>query len=530
MKDATFSPRFFRLAAAVLGCALTLAAPLSGRAQDTAMPTILHGFDVTEGDTPGQLALGSDGNFYGTTAFGGFGYTTFQNYAGDGTVYRITPAGEYTTLYAFTGGPQGQNPYALIQGIDGNFYGLTGYGGVVGDSTVFRLTPAGELTTVYTFPADGASVPGPLVQDGSGNFYGVKSAAITSGGYDCSIFRFSPTGEYTTLYTFTGGGDGGTSSGLIKGSDGNFYGTSDRGTDGAGTIYRITPAGVFTVLHAFTADDYIYLSNGLTPGSDGNLYGTIPSGGVNSKGVVFRLTLAGDYTILYAFTGGSDGEYPGGRLVEGSDGNFYGLTGGTTEPTYEPARRAADIDRSGMAIPALTPVPATVFRITPQGVLTSLYASTSAFSGFILGSDGNFYGTAVDDEGLVFKLSNVSHPAFFTNQAPLTNGTYYLSFSNGNYFGYYTFQSDPNYLYHLDLGPEYFIDAKDGQEGLYLYDFRSNGFFYTSPTFPFPYLYDFNLQSVVYLFPDPNNAGRYLNTADAERYFYDFGTGTVVVK
>ena len=109
MKSTAFSPRRFRLAAVVFGCALTLAAPF-GRAQDTAMPTSLHVFDVTEGDTPGQLVLGSDGNFYGTTAFGGFGYTTFQSYAGDGTVYRITPAGEYTTLYAFPGGAQGQNP------------------------------------------------------------------------------------------------------------------------------------------------------------------------------------------------------------------------------------------------------------------------------------------------------------------------------------------------------------------------------------------------------------------------------------
>ena len=490
------------------------------------MPTILHSFDVTNGDTPGQLALGSDGNFYGTTAFGGFGYTTFQNYAGDGTVYRITPTGDYATLCAFPGGAQGQNPYALIQGIDGNFYGLTGYFEVASNSTVFRLTPAGELTTIYTFPV-GTSVPEPLVQDDSGNFYGARAPDNITG-TNGSIFRLTPTGEYTTLYAFTGGGDGGESSGLIKGGDGNLYGTSDRGTDGIGTIYRITPAGGFTVLHTFTGGGNGL--SGLTPGSDGNLYGTQSGGGVNSKGMVFRLTPAGDYTVLYAFTGGSDGEYPGGRLVEGSDGNFYGLTGGTTEPTYQPARRTADIDPTAIPISALIPVPATVFQITPQGVLTSLYATSSAFSGFILGSDGNFYGTDDDDEGTVFELSIVSHPAFFANQAPLTDGTYYLSFSNGDYFGYYTFQSDPNYLYHLDLGPEYFIDAKDGQDGLYLYDFRSNGVFYTSPTFPFPYLYDFSLQSVVYLFPDPDNAGRYATTADDKRYFYDFGTGTVIVK
>ena len=494
------------------------------------MPTLLYLFDQSEGDTPGQLVLGSDGNFYGTTAYGGFDYTTVQGFAGDGTVYQITPAGAYATLYAFPGGAQGQNPYDLIQGIDGNFYGLTSHGGAVDDGTVFRLTPAGELATLYSFP-DGATVPGPLVQDSSGNFYGVKSADnVTPHG---SIFRLTPAGEYTTLYTFSGGSDGENSSGLTKGSDGNFYGTSYQGT---ATIYQITPAGGFTVLHTFTEADDILSPNGLTLGSDGNLYGTTTDGGVNGKGVVFRLTLAGDYTVLYAFTGGSDGEYPGGRLVEGSDGNFYGITGGTTEPMYQPARRTADIDPIGigMFIPAQTPVPSTVYRISPQGVLTPLYASTSPFTGLVLGGDGNFYGTDADaggGVGSVCKLSIVSHPAFFTNQAPLADDTYYLSFSNGNYFGYYTFQSDPNYLYHLDLGPEYFIDAKDGQEGLYLYDFRSNGFFYTSPTFPFPYLYDFSLESVVYYFPDPNNPGRYTgDTVDRTRYFYDFGTGTVISK
>ncbi len=528
MKISALSPRFFRLAAAVLGGALTLAVVPSGRAQDTAMPTFLHFFDAFDGDTPGQLVQGSDGNFYGTTAYGGFGYNTVAEYqSGDGTVYRVSPTGDYTTLYAFPGGVQGQNPYGLIQGIDGNFYGVTLHGGAVGDGTVFRLTPAGELTTVYDFP-DGVPVSGPLVQDGSGNFYGVRAASNDTGN-NGTIFRLSATGEYTTLYAFTGDSNGGESSGLIKGGDGNFYGTSDRGTNGSGTIFRITPAGGFTVLHTFTIDDGNGIS-GLTLGSDGNLYGTIQNGGANMKGVVFRLSLAGGYTVLYTFTGGSDGEFPGGRLVEGGDGNFYGLTGGTTEPVYQPARRTADVAPAPGAIIAPPPVSATVYRITPQGVLTSLYASSSPFSGFVLGSDGNFYGTALEDNGSVFELSIVSHPAFFAYQAPLGDGLYYLSFASGNAFGYYTFQTDPNYLYHLDLGPEYFVDAKDGKDGLYLYDFRSNGFFYTSPTFPFPYLYDFNLQSVVYLFPDPANAGRYATTADAKRYFYDFATGKIIVK
>ena len=62
---------------------------------------------------------------------------------------------------------------------------------------------------------------------------------------------------------------------------------------------------------------------------------------------------------------------------------------------------------------------------------------------------------------------------------------------------------------------------------MYFYDFASNDFFYTSPTFPFPYLYDFGLQSTVYYYPDPNSSGHYTT---GPRYFFDFGTGTIITK
>ena len=84
------------------------------------------------------------------------------------------------------------------------------------------------------------------------------------------------------------------------------------------------------------------------------------------------------------------------------------------------------------------------------------------------------------------------------------------------------------YIYHFDLGYEYTFDANDGKSGVYFYDFKSNDFFYTSPTFPFPDLYDFGLNSAVDYFPDPNNPGRY-NT-DGVRYFYVFSTGQFIAK
>ena len=117
---------------------------------------------------------------------------------------------------------------------------------------------------------------------------------------------------------------------------------------------------------------------------------------------------------------------------------------------------------------------------------------------------------------------------FFTGEVSVGNGVYYLAFLNGNYFGYYSFLSDPHYIYHFDLGYEYVFDAGDGNDGVYLYDFKSNDFFYSSPTFPFPYLYDFNLNTVLYYYPSPTQAGHY-NT-DGVRYFYDFATQSIITK
>ena len=218
-------------------------------------------------------------------------------------------------------------------------------------------------------------------------------------------------------------------------------------------------------------------------------------------------------TTLHNFTGGSDGADPNTKLLQASDGNFYGTTGSNNSN-------------------------GTAFRVTPAGALTTLHTFSGGADGarpygaLTQGSDGNFYGTTssggTGNNGTVFKLAIADYPAFFAGQADLGNGVYYLSFADSTYFGYYSFLADPNYIYHFDLGYEYVFDANDGKAGVYLYDFASSDYFYTSPTFPFPYLYDFGLDSVVYYYPDPNNPGHY-NT-DGYRFFYVFNTGQIVVK
>lgn len=142
----------------------------------------------------------------------------------------------------------------------------------------------------------------------------------------------------------------------------------------------------------------------------------------------------------------------------------------------------------------------------------------------------NYTSGTVMVNNLVYVNSITVQPApdFFAGEAALSNGVYYLSFPSGQYFGYYSYLSDPHYVYHFDLGVEYVFNANDSNSGVYLYDFKSNGFFYTSTSFPFPYLYDFTLNTVLYYYPDPANSGHY-NTNGA-RYFYRFDTGQIIQK
>ncbi len=183
--------------------------------------------------------------------------------------------------------------------------------------------------------------------------------------------------------------------------------------------------------------------------------------------------------------------------------------------------------------------PITELRLRSGGVEMTFLAmiqqvnASAARADLRYGTDieGNVYFLDKQDgviRRLVQAAGSGAHPPFFTGEAVLGSGAYYLQLPDGNPFGYYAYLTDPRYVYHFDLGYEYLFDAADGSSGVYLYDFTSGTFFYTSPTFPFPYLYDFSLGSPVYYYPDPSNPGRY-NT-NGVRYFYVFSTGQVITK
>lgn len=116
------------------------------------------------------------------------------------------------------------------------------------------------------------------------------------------------------------------------------------------------------------------------------------------------------------------------------------------------------------------------------------------------------------------------HAAFFAGEAALGNGVYYLALPNSNPFGYYSYLLDPSYIYHFDAGYEYVVDANDGQGGVYLYDYQSGHWWYTGRTFPFPYVYDFSLNALLYYYPDAR-PGHYTQNP---RWFYDFASARII--
>jgi uncharacterized repeat protein (TIGR03803 family) len=277
-------------------------AAIAGNTWETAPPlpeTLLHSFSNTgDGAYPaGGMILGSDGNFYGTTcgtAFGagGPGATSY------GTVFKMAPDGTLTTVYTFGGGIDGNCPdWELTEGPDGNFYGVTKGGNATTPyGTIFKMTPAGALTTLYTF---------------CGTTNCVLDASPKSPGFI------------------------GQQPALTLGNDGNFYGTSMGGnSSGCGVVFKMTPSGTLTLVYQFTCGaDGGYPEPGLLLGADGNFYGTAKTSTASTAvilvGEVFKLTPSGTLTVLYEFcsSAGCSSDYgtPVGAPVLGPDNNLYGV-------------------------------------------------------------------------------------------------------------------------------------------------------------------------------------------------------------
>jgi uncharacterized repeat protein (TIGR03803 family) len=414
----------------VFGLAVAIAAP----AQTYQVVTAFSG--TNGAPAPGGLLLGTDGNFYGMTSAGGLTNSSCSQ-GGCGTFFQLTPSGTLTTLYNFcslTNCADGSRPVGLVQGTDGNFYGTTYFGGLNqvvgvcndGCGTVFQLTPGGVLTTLYNFCslancADGG-LPGGLLQGTDGNFYGTNGfggdtlSTCTDG---CgTVFQLTPSGVLTTLYNFCtlvgcpGAPYSPGAGNLIQGTDGNFYGLTYHGGSvpcvdgGCGTAFQLTPSGVYTTLYNFCslpncADGQNPL--GMLQGADGNFYGATAGGG--AAGTVFQLTPGGVLTRLYNFCSladCADGAYPYSAPVMGADGNLYGTTewGGVRPGHAFKDNCAFDWMKTEIGC-------GTFYQLTLSGTLTTLHAfcngklnatycendGANPRAGVVQAADGSFYGT-----------------------------------------------------------------------------------------------------------------------------------------
>ena len=303
-----------------------------------------------------------------------------------------------------------------------------------------------QLTTLASFNgSNGATPMAGLVRGTDGNFYGTTYEGGTNS--LGTVFKITPAGTLTSLHSFQGPFSDGAfpSDNLIQSTDGNFYGTTSvGGSIGLGTVFKITPGGTSTILHSFSGADGDAPLSELVRASDGNFYGTTSQVGPNGLGSVFKITSAGTLTTLTGFVqGGSRGSSPYGGLVQGSDGNLYGTTyaGGTSANCT-----------GGCGV---------VFKITTGGTLTVLHNFTSADGArpqarLLKASDGNFYGTTFEGgangAGTVFKItsggtftllhsfvfnqSEGSQPAAGLIQA--TDGNLYGTTSNGGTRGFGT--------------------------------------------------------------------------------------------
>jgi uncharacterized repeat protein (TIGR03803 family) len=413
--------RMFFLRAPYVACGLALTALIafasapavgSEKLETDGTETVLYAFKGGCDGVGPEAGMVADkaGNFYGTTSGGG----DCKNDQYYGTVFRLTPDGTETVLYAFKGGKDGRQPWSkLIIDRKGNLFGTTEFGGKSGAcseyggcGTVFEVMPSGKKKTLYLFQggSDGANPVGGLIMDKEGNLYGTtgSSGIVNTNCYlGCgTVFKIAPDRTESVLYSFQGGSDGAMPcSSLTADGVGNLYGTTDLGGSAdAGTVFKVTPDGAESVLHAFEGGiDGEYPFGDVILDNAGNLYGTTQFGGSDDNGTVFKVESNGTESVLYSFKGGTDGFVPATGLIMDKATNLYGTTteGGSSK-----------CKKHGCG---------TVFKLSPGGTETLLTAFTGLNNGYapygalLFGKSGDLYGTTYeggeDKYGVVFKVT-----------------------------------------------------------------------------------------------------------------------------
>jgi uncharacterized repeat protein (TIGR03803 family) len=322
-------------------------------------------------------------------------------------------AATYSVLYRFTGGSDGANPMGtLVRDAAGNLYGTTYTGGTAsgclsgsGCGTVFEFTKAKQLKVLYTFTGgnDGGSPTTGLVRDSAGNLYGTADYA---GQFLNGVaYKVPKTGGEVVLWPFKGGPtDGGPHfSGLTRDVAGNLYGTAQMGgANNVGAVFEISGSSeqlVYSFLHS--PSDGGGPQGGVVRDAAGNLYGTTEFGGANGLGTAFKISKTGTEDWLFNFPGGSGEAIAFAGVIRDRKGNLYGTTfnGGP----------------AGVG---------TVYELNKSGAQIFLFSfdfsdGATPYAGLVRDKAGNLYGTTVvggsTDQGTVFKIDTSGNETVLYN-------------------------------------------------------------------------------------------------------------------
>ena len=310
------------------------------------------------------------------------------------TVYSTAPS-QYSVSFS-----------GLVQAADGNFYGTTPKSSSGGYGSVFRVTPAGVRTTLFSFGVNGYGLDpeGGLVLATNGNLYGTTaSGGIYGRG---TLFKITTTGTFQVVHPFNSNDGSLPRYNLVQASDGYLYGVTGSSLTNVATIFRSTLAGALTTLTNFPAampGDNANPNDGLVEGPDGWLYGTvsIPTASYGKIGAIYKISTTGAFQTLAYFYGTSGGQLPptGDHplcgLTMGTDGFLYGTAGHNYSMFY-----TSDYGQ--------------IFRMTTNGVLTTVLTFTGTnganpMTRLLAAQDGCLYGLTTQggpsNSGSIFRLT-----------------------------------------------------------------------------------------------------------------------------
>ncbi len=387
----------------------------------------------------------------------------------------------FSLLHSFQYYPHGALPYApLYRDATGNLYGATNGGGPYDAGVVFEIDSAGNETVMHTFTggSDGGNPIAGLTADSAGNLYGttyqggIAGAGVNKRGAGV-VYKIDTSDRFQVLYSFTGGADGsGPTAGVLVDARGNLYGTTYYGgvqPNSLGVVYKLSPSGQETVLYTFQGDngfgvvDGAHPYAGVTADRAGNLYGTTQNGGAyGSDGVIYKLSSSGQETLLFSFGNSGVGMPSGGGVILDSAGNIYSA-GGSIVFMLDPAgnfTKLVDLyngafpsglkrDGAGNLYFATQNYPSgkwpngAVFKLDTGGKISVLYKFEGALTlsggtgpivgsgsglnaSVILDSAGNLYGTSpfAGTEGIVYEIEASGTVKWLHDFVPTGGGTW----------------------------------------------------------------------------------------------------------